>query len=137
MPGLQNDPKHMTFDASAAWFTAEGIPITPYDDVGKKNFYPLMRLTARDSSGVILAATDIVLPVSDETDCKACHASDSSPAARPIDGWVRDPDPDRDMRLNILRLHDDREGFRPAYREALATAGYSEQGLYETARLLD
>lgn len=133
MPGPGNDPLDMTFDAAAGWFTAEGIPITPYDDAGKKNFYPLMRLTARDSDDAVLATTDIVLPVSDETDCKTCHASDSSAAARPIDGWVHDSDPDRDMRLNILRLHDDREGFRASFQEALVAAGYNADGLYETA----
>ena len=29
------------------WFRAEGIPITPYDDAGRKNPYPLMRLVRR------------------------------------------------------------------------------------------
>ena len=32
------------------WFRAEGIPITPYDDSGLKNPYPLMRLIARNGS---------------------------------------------------------------------------------------
>ncbi len=29
------------------------------------------------------------------------------PAAQPAAGWVNDPDPERDYRLNILRLHDE------------------------------
>jgi len=132
MPGPQNEAQLMTYESQNGWFTAEGIPMTPYDDAGRKNFYPLVRITARDASGAVLATTDIVLPVSDETDCKTCHASDSSPAARPVAGWVRDRDPDRDMRLNVLRLHDDREGSRTAYHDALAAAGYRDDGLYAT-----
>ena len=34
--------------------------------------------TARDGSGAVLATTDIVLPVSDEMDCRACHGSGSA-----------------------------------------------------------
>ena len=40
-------------------------------------------------------------------DCRACHASGSGAAAEPGSGWVWNPDPERDYRLNILRLHDD------------------------------
>ena len=77
MPGPSNTPKPMTFDASRNWFIAEGIPITPYDDAGNKNPYPLMKVTARDVVGDLLASTRIVLPVSDEMDCRGCHASGS------------------------------------------------------------
>jgi len=132
MPGATNQPQPMSFDAGAAWFIAEGIPLTPYDDAQKKNTYPLMRLVARDTSGQVLATTDIVLPVSDEMSCAACHASGASIYAQPRAGWVNDPDPQRDMRLNILRLHDDRESFRDTYKSALATAGYNPSGLYTT-----
>jgi hypothetical protein len=132
MPGPMNQPQPMRFDATTGWFIAEGIPITPYDDAQKKNPYPLMRLVARDTNAQVLATTDIVLPVSDEMSCAACHASGASLAARPLDGWVNDPDPQRDMRLNILRLHDDRESFRDMYTSALATAGYNSSGLYAT-----
>ncbi len=133
MPGAANQPQPMTYDSAATWFIAEGIPITPYDDARTKNPYPLMRLVARDMSGQVLATTDIVLPVSDEMSCTACHASGASPAAQPFEGWVNDPDPQRDMRLNILRLHDDRESFRDTYKNALATAEYNPSGLYATA----
>jgi hypothetical protein len=132
MPGATNQPQAMTFDTTAGWFIAAGIPITPYDDAQKKNPYPLMRLVARDLNGQVLATTDIVLPVSDEMSCAACHASGTSAAAQPLQGWVNDPDPQRDMRLNILRLHDDRESFRDTYKNALATAGYNASGLYAT-----
>jgi len=132
MPGPSNQPQPMAFDAQSSWFIAEGIPLTPYDDAGHKNYYPLMRLVARDGSEV-LATTDIVLPVSDEMDCSSCHASNSSGAARPAQGWVNDPDAQRDMRLNILRLHDERESSRPSFQDALVTAGYNPAGLYATA----
>ena len=47
MPGPKNTPQKMRFDSGPAQYTAEGIPITPYDDLGKKNYYPMMRLSAR------------------------------------------------------------------------------------------
>lgn len=111
MPGAGNAPQPMRFDAGRRLWIAEGIPITPRDDAGARNPYPLMRIEARDAvSGALLAASDVVLPVSDEMDCRACHASGAPPAARPAAGWVFDADPLRDHRLNILRLHDERQG---------------------------
>ncbi len=132
MPGMMNKPQPMTFDPADNWFIAEGIPITPYDDAGRKNTYPMMRLVAKDSGGNVLATTDIVLPISDEMACGTCHASGGSSAARPIAGWVNDPDPIRDYRLNILRLHDDRQAGNSTYVTALSQAGYSSTGLYDT-----
>ncbi len=133
MPGTSNQPQAMTFDASGSWFIAEGIPLTPYDDAGHKNPYPLMHLVARDGSGAVLATTDIVLPVSDEMDCSACHASGSDAAAQPLAGWVRDPDPQRDFRLNILRLHDQKQANDPVFQAALAAVGYDPAGLFVSA----
>lgn len=133
MPGSGNVPQAMSYDAAQDWWIAEGIPITPYDDMGKKNSYPMMRLVARDRSGALLAETRIVLPVSDEMSCTTCHASGSGDAAKPAAGWVYDKNPDRDYRLNILRKHDDRQGTNPVYKDALSRAGYSAQGLYATA----
>ncbi len=142
MPGLGNTPQSMLFENSNSpaagvtarvnWFRAEGIPITPYDDQLNKNPYPLMRLIARDSANTIIATNDIVLPVSDEMDCRACHASGSGSAAQPVSGWVNNPDPEKDYRLNILRLHDDLQTvLHPAdYSAALAAKGFNPQGLY-------
>ncbi len=132
MPGPGNAPQPMEWDPAWNWFTAEGIPLTPYDDDGLKNYYPMMRLVARDASGNVLATTRIVLPVSDEMDCRACHASGSSPDAIPGSGWVNDPDPIRDYKLNVLLKHDDMQGGTPTYQDALAAAGYDAAGLYET-----
>ena len=69
MPGAANTPQAMTFDATSGWFIAEGIPLTPYDDMQLKNPYPLMHLVARDQANTVLATLDIVLPVSDEMSC--------------------------------------------------------------------
>jgi hypothetical protein len=110
MPGSSNQPQPMSWDPTSQWFIAEGIPITPYDDNHLKNPYPMMHLVARDGSGAVLATTDIVLPVSDEMDCKVCHSSSSGPAARPQPDWVHNINPEIDVRLNILRLHDNRQG---------------------------
>jgi hypothetical protein len=133
MPGSQNQPQPMTFNSTYAMFTADGIPITPYNDAGAKNYYPLMHVVARDAAGNILAATDIVTPVSDEMDCRACHASDSSGNARPATGWVYHPNAERDYRLNILRKHDEHLNMSDSYRTQLTTAGYLSEGLYATA----
>lgn len=132
MPGSANDPQAMEFDTGMQWFTAEAIPLTPYDDTYHKNYYPMMRLTARDSGGTVLATADVVLPVSDEMDCSVCHASGTEPDAKPAAGWVYAGDPVRDYRLNILRLHDDRHLGDPVYQSALETAGYDQAGLYST-----
>lgn len=91
------------------WWEAEGIPLTPYNDDGTKNYYPLVKVTAKDKNGNILATAKVVLPVSDEMDCKRCHAS-NSPAlrAKPKKGWVNNSVPEKDFKYNILRLHDER-----------------------------
>jgi hypothetical protein len=141
MPGASNTPQSLRFEATNSpaagvtaavnWFRAEGIPITPYDDAMHKNAYPLMHLVARNAANAIIATTDIVLPVSDEMDCRACHASNAGPAAKPAAGWVNDPNPERDYRLNILRLHDEFEfGLHSAtYTSALAAKGFNPSGL--------
>jgi hypothetical protein len=133
MPGAANAAQPMGWDPALQWWIAEGIPITPYDDAGRKNFYPLMKVTAKSPAGALLASTNIVLPVSDEMDCSACHSSASGLAARPYAGWVFDADPQRDYRRNILRLHDDLNRTDAAYVAALAANGYATAGLEATA----
>ena len=133
MPGAANTPQVMTFDPGLNQWGAEGIPLTAYDDAGKKNTYPMMRLVAKDASGATLATVDIVLPISDEMDCSLCHASNSVAAAKPPSGWVNNPDPVKDYRLNVLKLHDDLHIASPAYQAALAAARYNAAGLYANA----
>ena len=137
MPGPSNTPQPMTFDSEHNWFIATGIPITPFDDALHVNAYPTMRLTARDSQGQVLAVTNIVLPASTEMNCLACHASGSVDAAQPPDGWVNDPDSERDYRLNVLRLHDAREGGTAEFTAALAEAGFNPAGLFATVNTND
>ncbi len=123
----------MTLDAGSGQFVAEGIPITPYDDAGAKNFYPLVRVAAHDGSGNLLAEARVVLPVSDEMTCVGCHGSGSGPDAEPQAGWLNDPDAERDYRRNILRLHDQEQLGNPAFTLALGQFGYSPAGLLATA----
>ncbi len=141
MPGPTNIPQAMRFETlnqpvpgvftPVNWFHAEGIPITPHDDAGLKNSYPLMRLVAR-SGGAVIATNDIVLPVSDEMDCRACHASGTEPSAEPAAGWTWSANPERDYRLNILRKHDEArfQQMPAAYADILTTNGFNPQGLY-------
>jgi len=142
MPGTNNNQQPMLFEqtnhpapgvsAPVNWFRAEGIPISPYDDAGRKNPYPMMRLIARNAANQPIATNDIVLPVSDEMDCRTCHASGTQDAAKPAAGWVWDGFPERDFRLNILRLHDERQLASEAalYSAALAARGFNPSGLY-------
>lgn len=142
MPGVSNVPQSMLFEPTnqpaggvftkVNWFRAEGIPISPYDDAHNKNPYPLMRLIARNAANQPIATNDIVLPVSDEMDCRACHASGTQAAAKPAAGWLWNGLPERDFRLNILRLHDEHQfAQHPAlYQAALAARGFNPQGLY-------
>ena len=136
-PSLTARP--MVLNAGAGWFEATGIPITPYDDGHAKNYYPTVKVVARNSVGQVLATTTTVLPVSDEITCVACHASrplgESNPAllaAKPAAGWVNDPDPEKDWKKNILRLHDEKQWGSRMYRYQLAARGLPG-GLYAAA----
>jgi hypothetical protein len=132
-------PKPLKLDATNLWFEASGIPITPYDDTGAKNYYPTVKVTARDSAGRLLASTITVLPVSDEITCAACHTSRAAGetnaallAAKPLAGWVSDTNPELDWKKNILRLHDEKQAGNAKYLSALATTGMPA-GLYASA----
>ena len=58
-------------------------------------------------------------------DCRACHGSGvGSDAAKPAAGWVNDPNPERDYRLNILRCTTTSISDRPDYQAALAANGF-------------
>ncbi len=135
LPGAANTPQPMLFSGAFNWFEALGIPIAPIDDAGHGNPYPLMRLTARNAAGAVLATTDVVLPVSGEMNCRACHSSGAGPAAMPGAGWVNDPHQSRDYRLNVLRLHDEKQLANPVFQTALAANGFRPDGLYATATI--
>ncbi len=85
----------------------------------------MMRLTAKKSLGTVLATTDIVLPVSDEMNCSACHASNSNSAAMPAKRWVNNTDLAKDIKLNILRKHDDRFAGNAVFKAAAGKLGFA------------
>lgn len=121
------------------WWEASGIPVSPYNDDGTKNFYPMVDVIAKDSAGNVLASTKIVLPVSDEMDCQACHGSQSDyEDAEPRAGWVNEPNIEKDFKLNILRLHDEEHPKAVSDNlEALRKMGYNgynTQGLVATVK---
>jgi len=82
LPFFINFPFGYTLN-SVRWFAAEGVPIAPFDDRGRKNNYPLMRAESRAAqgnslglpSGTPLASIDTVVPVSAEAECYRCHTS--------------------------------------------------------------
>ncbi|MGB6219863.1 Ig-like domain-containing protein [Haloferula sp.] len=139
MPGPNNTPQAMHWNSDHRWWTAEGIPIIPKDKWGDDQAYPLVRVTARDSSGKLLAETLVTAPVSSEMNCKTCHASGTNIGARPRNGWVSESatpesDPVRDFRMNILRLHDSKQVGNAVYTAALAEFGYHADGLEASVR---
>lgn len=139
MPGI-NDPYNANelqgfskFIAEFGWFTAQGIPLTPVDDSGRLNSYPLMRIQAIDNNtGLTLATTDVVTPVSGEVDCRDCHTAgkvgaDSEARLKARDVWLNtgignEPpvfvvaasidrlDVETAAKKNILMLHDFKHG---------------------------
>jgi hypothetical protein len=54
------------------WYESAGIPLTAFDDDGRENPWPLMRVQAK-SGGQTLASLDTVLPISGEANCGFCH----------------------------------------------------------------
>ena len=100
-------PQRLAYDAARGAFLAAGIPITPTDDAGRTNTYPMLRLRARSvSTGAEVARLDIVVPVAQETDCSTCHRTGASAASRAGVTWSTDADLERQTKLNVLKLHD-------------------------------
>jgi len=155
MPGALNTPQQFQrfdktigffrgFDFGATlvnrnWWSADGIPVSPVDDSGRVNPYPLMKIRAIDKGNQqSLADLDVVLPVAAEADCQNCHAytfdcaDDRLPArvlstecnesglqsmpAATIISLDEAPGPTLEQQLyntakiNILRLHDQKYG---------------------------
>jgi len=126
-------PRALSFEAASKQFVADGIPITPIDDTFRKNTYPMVKVVARDVNGKQLAQARVVLPVSDEMSCAACHVSTSGIAAKPKAGWVTGQTGEREYKLNILLKHDEKSLTNTTYKNALNTKGYDARGLYTTA----
>lgn len=103
----------LSWSSHLGMYSAEGIPIFPTDDVGNNNPYPMLRITAYDAQNpnVILAETDVVAPVSDETTCDNCHAVGGSAVNNDKDYnkdiiWSNSGNMSVQSRTNILLLHD-------------------------------
>ncbi len=75
----------MTLDTPRRDYVATGIPVTPIDDDGKENPYPLALITVRNaSSGAVVAQTQAVVPVSWEMSCNLCHSTPGGSTATDI-----------------------------------------------------
>jgi hypothetical protein len=126
MPAEATTPDQTSFrwNANAKLFKAEGIPIIPIDDAGNANRYPLMRLDATEkSSGAALASLDVVLPVSEETTCRDCHATGQRAASAPGITWSQAGDVEVQSRENVLLLHDARMGTQLMSARPVLCAG--------------
>ena len=137
MPDMSQ--RALTYNSQENWWEATGLPLTPYNDDGSKNFYPMVNVTAKDNSGNVLATTEVVLPISDEMDCRACHSSTGDyNATMPSAGWENDADAEKDFKWNILRLHDEKFPTAVADHQtelqAAGYAGYDDAGLYTTVK---
>ncbi len=150
MPSAQAGPQAFRdYDTALRRFTATGLPITPLDDKGQVNSYPLFRVEARDrANGQVLAHLDAVVPVSTEMNCADCHntdgsAADGATAARYANRglviWSNNTNAARQYKENILLLHDIKHGTtlyaeQPVlcadchYSPALDLAGAGPQG---------
>ncbi|RTL27036.1 MAG: hypothetical protein EKK49_17520, partial [Rhodocyclaceae bacterium] len=126
-PTPSTQPAAMSYNQVQSWYEAEGLPILPYDDTltsngYNKNYYPMVKVVAKSSTGTVLASTQTVLPVSDEMTCISCHASNSNKDAAkpPLRGWANySADPEKDWKKNVLRLHDYKHANDPVYQAAL------------------
>ncbi len=117
-------PNPLVYKAENDWWTAEGIPTTPKNDDNSTNHYPMVKVVAKDLQGNILAETTTVLPVSDEMDCRKCHSSTAGyNDTKPLVGWANNADAEKDYKLNILRLHDEKHDIS-SYLTKLKTKGY-------------
>ena len=129
-------PEPLTYSSTFNWFEAMAIPIINRDDTNTTNYYPMVKVIAKDTNGVILTSANIVLPVSDEMDCAKCHASSvTSTDAKPIAGWENNPNTLKDYKFNILKLHDENHVISQADLDTLKTGGYDyNSSLYNTAK---
>jgi hypothetical protein len=126
-------PQPMTYNSTEGYWEGVGIPTVPYDDKNVFNPLPMAKLVAKDSTGKVLASASIVLSVSDEISCNTCHGSNTDPAAMPAGGWVNNPDPAKDAKLNILKKHDDRWPISQYLSQLQANGWTYQSSLYQTA----
>ncbi len=127
---VENQPFFVNFpfgyvSSEVNWFEAAGIPMTAFDDFGRENPWPLYRVQAKIGN-TVLASTDVVVPISGEANCGACHLSvfdgGNGAATDALEDNVvmMDEDPDRNLPyeiskewaadMNLVRLHDQKHG---------------------------
>ena len=97
------------------YFEAVGIPNTPYtdDDLVNEQPYQLIHLEAIDeSTGALLATTDVTIPVSNEIGCvqAGCHSSETQ----------------------ILYEHEDEDGYDPTATPILCASCHASNALGTT-----
>ena len=114
------------------WHEGAGIPVAAFDDFGRGNPYPMVRVQARVTTGTVLSTVDTVLPISGEASCTNCHSDPtdvqdsrtSDPtdalltAGLPVATSLDDPDTTMPARvsveyvsdINVLRLRDLKHG---------------------------
>ncbi|MDP4224253.1 MAG: multiheme c-type cytochrome [Bacteroidota bacterium] len=63
--------------AGSDYFSAEGIPVVPVDDIGNWNPYQIAEITVLNSGMKILAQTQCTIPTSDEINCAKCHGANA------------------------------------------------------------
>ena len=56
------------------WYEGAGIPFAAFDDYGRENAYPLVRVEARQGNTTV-STIDTVLPISGEANCTNCHST--------------------------------------------------------------
>ncbi|MFZ1575444.1 MAG: Calx-beta domain-containing protein [Chromatiaceae bacterium] len=125
--------------ADVNWFEGAGVPFVSYDDLGRENAYPLVRVQAKNTAGTVLSTVDTVLPISGEASCTNCHSTNTdyasvhgvanrtdiptnllSTAGLPVATSLDDPDNTMPAMvsleyaadINVLRLHDLQHGAR-------------------------
>jgi hypothetical protein len=130
-------PQAMTYDSVKGLWKAEGIPTAPYDDTLASKPYPMAQIIAKNSSGQQIATATVVLAVSDEMSCKNCHAANTNPNAMPSGGWITQYSAAQNVKLNILKKHDDDHPISSTVLTALKAKGASysryQASLYQTA----
>jgi hypothetical protein len=128
-------PQQMTYESTKGLWKAEGIPSAPYDDTGASKPYPMAQIVAKDSTGQTIATATVVLAVSDEMSCKNCHGPNTNSAAMPSGGWITQYSAAQNVKLNILKKHDDDHPIPAAVLAAVQARGYTtyQMSLYQTA----
>ncbi len=103
-------------------FEAAGVPIAAFDDFGRENPYPLVRVQAKQGNTAV-ASLDIVMPISGEAECQTCHAApadggngEATQNLNDVQLSIDDPQEGVSVShavsvewasdINILRLHD-------------------------------